>query len=48
MPECNMIFAELCVCMVVVCGTGCLCRGIFEECVSEDACCKSACVPVTM
>lgn len=31
MPECNMPFAELCVCMVVVCRTGCLCMGISEE-----------------
>ena len=27
--------------MDAVCGTGCLCRGISEEYVSEDACCKS-------
>lgn len=45
MPECNMPFAELCVCMVVVCGIGCLCKGIFDENAPEDACCKRVCRP---
>ena len=39
-----MPFAELCVCMVVVCGSGRLYLSILEEDVSEDACLKSVCV----